>query len=93
MGGQNAAEGHPVPRHLLYPRRSGDAVSPDIHGSRGKRGSGPGSSQPHPSPNGSGSLGAAQRRWPEYNRIIIFASIGAATAAIVISAVVQVIIK
>jgi hypothetical protein len=52
-------------------------MASDVPSNRAKRSPRTSVRQPPPGTNGGGSISAAQRRWPEYNRVII---IGTATA-------------
>lgn len=90
MSGQKRTEENPLPRRGVYPLWGSGPDATVLHR--------PGNSDPDfvgnaaaPGTNGIRALGAAQQRWPTYNRAVLatYAAIGAAAfvAAIIVEGI------
>ena len=93
MSGQNAAQGHPVEGYNLHRYRGGRSASSDAVRNRTERGPGPGLRKSSPGTSGSRSLSAAQREWPEYNRVVVVATGVGVCALLITGAVVEAIVR
>lgn len=93
MSGQESAAGYPRPGYNPDSYRSYRYAFPDVRSGGAERVSDKRLRDAAPGSDRSSSVGAAQQRWPEYNRVVIAGTAVAGTAALIAAAVVQVVVK